>query len=90
MYKGKEKETICNGRLFLCPDNCLCRDYAPRYPFRSNCQVKAILHGRNEQRKRRGTDVSRRGRRKYQLDLYIWCEKFPQEVISSVNYSGFG
>ena len=20
------------------------RDYAPRYPFRSNCQVKAILH----------------------------------------------
>ena len=28
--------------------------------------------------------------RQYQLDLYIWCEKFPQEVISSVNYSGFG
>ena len=49
-----------------------------------------IKSGRNEQRKRRGTDVSRRGRRKYQLDLYIWCEKFPQEVISSVNYSGFG
>ena len=48
MYKGKEKETIRNGRLFLCPDNCLCRDYAPRYPFRSNCQVKAILHGRIE------------------------------------------
>ena len=22
--------------------------------------------------------------------LYIGCEKFPQEVISSVNYSGFG
>ena len=28
--------------------------------------------------------------RQYQLDLYIWCEKFPQEVISRVNYSGFG
>ena len=25
-----------------------------------------------------------------QQDLYIGCEKFPQEVISSVNYSGFG
>ena len=71
MYKGNEKETISNGRLFLCPDNCLCRDYAPRYPFRSNCQVKAILHGRNEQRKRRGTDVSRRGRRKYPI-LSTW------------------
>ena len=65
MYQGKEKETISNGRLFLCPDNCLCRDYAPRYPFRSNCQVKAILHGTMDKIKAgiecRGMDI-RKGR----------------------------
>ena len=39
----------------------------------------------------RRTHLHRYGlQRQYQLDLYIGCEKFPQEVISSVNYSGFG
>ena len=34
-----------------CPNPCLGRSDAPRCSFRSKCQVKALLHGRNERRK---------------------------------------
>ena len=36
-----------------------------------------IKSGRNEQRKRRGTDVSRRGRRKYPTGFVHWVRKIP-------------
>ena len=37
-----------------CPNTCLGRSDAPRCSIRSKCQVKALLHGRNRQRKDNG------------------------------------
>ena len=60
------------------------------WTIRGRSCYRFYLAGRPWREPRR-THLYRYGlQRQYQLDLYIWCEKFPQEVISSVNYSGFG